>query len=104
LHIGHAKSICLNFGIAASSAALQPAHGRHQPDKEDVEYVDSIAADVQWLINGWPTTPRPQTKGKTPKRSSRTASRLLFRADFTERGCPSRSTVDKARGIRKHCA
>jgi glutaminyl-tRNA synthetase len=54
LHIGHAKSICLNFGIAREN------HGRcnlrmddTNPAKEDVEYVDAIIEDVQWLIAGW---------------------------------------------------
>lgn len=55
LHIGHAKSICLNFGIATE----QP--GRHcylrfddtNPSKEDMEYVESIKADVQWLGYDW---------------------------------------------------
>ena len=54
LHIGHAKSICLNFGIAHEN------HGQcnlrmddTNPAKEDVEYVDSIIADVRWLVAGW---------------------------------------------------
>ncbi|MGH7995081.1 MAG: glutamate--tRNA ligase family protein, partial [Opitutaceae bacterium] len=54
LHIGHAKSICLNFGIARE-------HGGRcnlrlddtNPTKEEAEYVDSIVADVKWLIGGW---------------------------------------------------
>ncbi|MEI6970411.1 MAG: glutamine--tRNA ligase/YqeY domain fusion protein [bacterium] len=52
LHIGHAKSICLNFGIAAESKGV--CHLRFDdtnPTKEDVEYVNSIMADVRWL--GW---------------------------------------------------
>jgi glutaminyl-tRNA synthetase len=54
LHIGHAKSICLNFGIAREFGGV--CHLRMDdtnPTKEDVEYVDSITADVQWLIGGW---------------------------------------------------
>jgi glutaminyl-tRNA synthetase len=54
LHLGHAKSICLNFGIAREN------HGQcnlrfddTNPVKEDVEYVQSIQADVRWLIAGW---------------------------------------------------
>jgi glutaminyl-tRNA synthetase len=54
LHIGHAKSICLNFGIA------QDYHGKcnlrfddTNPTKEDVEYVESIKRDVQWLGFEW---------------------------------------------------
>ena len=54
LHIGHAKSICLNFGIALENQGV--CHLRMDdtnPTKEDVEYVDSIIADVRWLIDGW---------------------------------------------------
>jgi glutaminyl-tRNA synthetase len=54
LHIGHAKSICLNFGIAREH------HGQcnlrfddTNPAKEEAEYVESITTDVQWLIAGW---------------------------------------------------
>ncbi len=50
LHIGHAKSICLNFGIAeqyGSRANLR--FDDTNPEKEDVEYVDSIQRDVEWL-------------------------------------------------------
>src|SRR6266568_3481189 len=54
LHIGHAKSICLNFGIAAE-------YGGHcnlrfddtNPTKEEVEYVESIQEDVRWLGFDW---------------------------------------------------
>ena len=54
LHIGHAKSICLNFGIAREFGGV--CHLRMDdtnPAKEDVEYVDSIIEDVQWLIDGF---------------------------------------------------
>jgi glutaminyl-tRNA synthetase len=54
LHIGHAKSICLNFGIAREFGGV--CHLRMDdtnPAKEEVEYVESIIADVQWLIDGW---------------------------------------------------
>ncbi|KAA8999926.1 glutamine--tRNA ligase [Affinibrenneria salicis] len=54
LHIGHAKSICLNFGVA------QDYHGKcnlrfddTNPVKEDIEYVESIKHDVQWLGFSW---------------------------------------------------
>ncbi|MCX8674340.1 glutamine--tRNA ligase [Gilliamella sp. B3023] len=54
LHIGHAKSICLNFGIA------QDYHGKcnlrfddTNPAKEDIEYVESIKEDVRWLGFEW---------------------------------------------------
>lgn len=54
LHIGHAKSICLNFGVARDFDGV--CHLRMDdtnPLKEDVEYVESIIEDVHWLIDGW---------------------------------------------------
>ena len=54
LHIGHAKSICLNFGIARQfGGQCNLRMDDTNPTKEDVEYVDSITADVKWLITGW---------------------------------------------------
>ena len=50
LHIGHAKSICLNFGLAQEYAGTcNLRYDDTNPTKEDVEYVDSIEADVRWL-------------------------------------------------------
>ena len=52
LHIGHAKSICLNFGIAAEFAGLcNLRFDDTNPIKEETEYIDSIIEDVKWL--GW---------------------------------------------------
>ena len=54
LHIGHAKSICLNFGIAHEFGGVcNMRMDDTNPTKEEVEYVDSIMADVKWLIDGW---------------------------------------------------
>ncbi|MCX6905650.1 MAG: glutamine--tRNA ligase/YqeY domain fusion protein [Verrucomicrobia bacterium] len=54
LHIGHAKSICLNFGIAREFQGICNLRmDDTNPTKEDVEYVDSILQDVKWLIGGW---------------------------------------------------
>ena len=56
LHIGHAKSICLNFGLAREHAAGGTCNLRFDdtnPTKEDVEYVDAIEADVRWLGFDW---------------------------------------------------
>lgn len=54
LHIGHAKSICLNFGIAAQYNGLcNLRFDDTNPSKEDVEYVESIMEDVHWLGFDW---------------------------------------------------
>ncbi len=54
LHIGHAKSICLNFGIAAEFGGLcNLRFDDTNPSKEDVEYVESIKQDVRWLGFDW---------------------------------------------------
>lgn len=55
LHIGHAKSICLNFGIAQEFPGAR-CHLRFDdtnPSKEDQEYVDSIQEDIRWLGFDW---------------------------------------------------
>ncbi|MBB5349834.1 glutaminyl-tRNA synthetase [Haloferula luteola] len=57
LHIGHAKAICLNFGIALENASSgAECHLRFDdtnPSKEEVEYVESIQSDVSWLGFDW---------------------------------------------------
>ncbi|MDR3592475.1 MAG: glutamine--tRNA ligase/YqeY domain fusion protein [Negativicutes bacterium] len=54
LHIGHAKSICLNFGTALKyGGQCNLRFDDTNPSKEDVEYVDSIQADVKWLGFDW---------------------------------------------------
>ena len=54
LHIGHAKSICLNFGIAEERKGIcNLRFDDTNPTKEDVEYVDSIKEDVRWLGFTW---------------------------------------------------
>ncbi|BET68711.1 glutamine--tRNA ligase/YqeY domain fusion protein [Opitutales bacterium ASA1] len=54
LHIGHAKSICLNFGIARENGGrCNLRMDDTNPTKEDVEYVESIIRDVRWLVDGW---------------------------------------------------
>ncbi len=54
LHIGHAKSICLNFGLAAANGGkCNLRFDDTNPSKEEVEYVDSIQADVRWLGFDW---------------------------------------------------
>jgi len=59
LHIRHAKSICLNFGIAAEfGGTCNLRFDDTNPTKEDVEYVHSIEADVRWLGFQWAGEPR----------------------------------------------
>jgi glutaminyl-tRNA synthetase len=54
LHIGHAKSICLNFGLAAEFGGLcNLRFDDTNPTKEDVEYVESIKSDIRWLGFDW---------------------------------------------------
>src|SRR5262245_5931807 len=67
LHIGHAKSICLNFGIAAEYGGLcNLRFDDTNPETEEVEYVESIKADVRWLGFDW-------------------QDRLYFASDYFER-------------------
>ena len=59
LHIGHAKSICLNFGIGKQYNGLTNLRfDDTNPVKEDVEYVNSIMEDVKWLGFDWNEQPR----------------------------------------------
>ncbi|HWQ09016.1 MAG TPA: glutamine--tRNA ligase/YqeY domain fusion protein, partial [Holophaga sp.] len=54
LHIGHAKSICINFGLAKKyGGATNLRFDDTNPTKEDIEYVDSIREDVHWLGFDW---------------------------------------------------
>ncbi|MFT5676482.1 MAG: glutaminyl-tRNA synthetase, partial [Paraglaciecola sp.] len=54
LHIGHAKSICLNFGIASDyEGQCNLRFDDTNPEKEDIDYVNSIQEDVKWLGFGW---------------------------------------------------
>jgi len=69
LHIGHAKSICLNFGIAREfGGTCNLRMDDTNPTKEEVEYVESIIADVRWLIDGWADDRLGlKPKGSTPQ-------------------------------------
>src|ERR1700729_3985993 len=54
LHVGHAKSICLNFGLAAEfGGQCNLRFDDTNPEKEETEYVDSIIEDAHWLGGGW---------------------------------------------------
>jgi glutaminyl-tRNA synthetase len=69
LHIGHAKSICLNFGIAREFGGVCNLRmDDTNPTKEDIEYVESIQEDVNWLIGDWSEDRLGlKPKGKTPE-------------------------------------
>ncbi|HJW21910.1 MAG TPA: glutamate--tRNA ligase family protein, partial [Candidatus Limnocylindrales bacterium] len=58
LHIGHAKSICLNFGIAEEfSGTCNLRFDDTNPMKEEQEYIDAIERDVRWLGFDWGGAP-----------------------------------------------
>src|SRR5437773_701345 len=79
LHLGHAKSICLNFGIARQfGGQCNLRMDDTNPAKEDVEYVDSITADVKWLIAGW----ADHCLGLKPAGGSPTAASVGGKRDF----------------------
>src|SRR5688572_23081777 len=79
LHIGHAKSICLNFGIAREFGGIcNMRMDDTNPTKEEVEYVESIQEDVRWLISGWADDKLGlKPKGKTPEQKE-----VSGKADF----------------------
>jgi glutaminyl-tRNA synthetase len=75
LHVGHAKSICLNFGLARDYGGV--CHLRFDdtnPEKEEQEYVDAIVEAVKWLGFGW-ETPDPAQPGAT-------RSHLYYASDY----------------------
>jgi glutaminyl-tRNA synthetase len=86
LHIGHAKSICLNFGIAREFGGICNLRmDDTNPTKEDVEYVDSITEDVKWLISAWADDRLAlKPKGKTAE-----AQTVSGKADFYLPPAPS---------------
>src|SRR5437762_14300901 len=58
LHVGHAKSICLNYGLAVKyGGKFNLRYVDTNPTKEEQEYVDSIVADVRWLGADWEARP-----------------------------------------------
>ena len=75
LHVGHAKSICLNFGLARDYGGV--CHLRFDdtnPEKEEQEYVDAIIDAVHWLGFGW--------EGPDPADTQSTRSHLYFASDY----------------------
>ena len=91
LHIGHAKSICLNFGIAREFGGVCNLRmDDTNPAKEDIEYVDSIQEDVNWLIGGWAGDILGlKPKGKTPDAITSNGKPDFYLAPVVGRaGCP----------------
>src|SRR5262245_8887800 len=86
LHIGHAKSICLNFGIAREFGGVCILlMDDTNATKEEVESVDSIIADVKWLIGSWADDRlglKPQ--GKTPEAPTVNGKRDFYLAPVTK--------------------
>ncbi len=81
LHIGHAKSICLNFGIAREFGGICNLRmDDTNPTKEDVEYVESILEDVRWLIGGW----ADHALGLKPAGAEPTATEANGKTDFSQ--------------------
>jgi glutaminyl-tRNA synthetase len=88
LHIGHAKSICLNFGIAREFGGVCNLRmDDTNPAKEDIEYVESIQADVNWLIDGWADDRLGlKPKGKTPETIAGNGHRDFYLPPGTKSG------------------
>jgi glutaminyl-tRNA synthetase len=91
LHIGHAKSICLNFGIAREfDGVCNLRMDDTNPTKEDVEYVDSITEDVKWLIGGW----ADQCLGLKPVSKTAETVSINGRGDFQLRPVIAKGATD----------
>ena len=86
LHIGHAKSICLNFGIAREFGGVCNLRmDDTNPTKEDIEYVESIQEDVNWLISAWADDKLGlKPKGKTPEAIAEDGHRDFYLAPVTK--------------------
>src|SRR5262245_34471269 len=99
LHIGHAKSICLNFGIAVEFGGICNLRmDDTNPTKEEVEYVESITQDVHWLIGGWAGERLGlKPKGKTPEKVSRNGKPDFYLAPIGRAACPL--PADAAHGM-----
>jgi len=86
LHVGHAKSICLNFGIAREfGGTCNLRMDDTNPTKEEVEYVESIQADVNWLIAGWADDRLGlKPRGKTPETQTVNGTSDFYLAPVTQ--------------------
>ena len=122
LHIGHAKSICLNFGIAREfGGTCNLRFDDTNPTKEDVEYVESIQDDIRWLGFTWDEQPlyasdyfeqlyeyaeqlirdgqgvRRQPDGRGDPRAPRHADRARDATARTATGPPRRTSISSRR-------
>ena len=94
LHIGHAKSICLNFGVAAErGGTCNLRFDDTNPAKEDVEYVDAIKEDVAWLGFKWDAA-------ALRLRLLRAALSVRRRADPARQGLRRQPDADQIRAYR----
>ena len=89
LHIGHAKAICLGFGLAREYDGICNIRmDDTNPAKEEAEYVDSIVADVRWLVSGWAEDRvGVKPRGKTPEQRG---------ADFLQEPIAANSSTPEA--------
>jgi glutaminyl-tRNA synthetase len=89
LHLGHAKSICLNFGIALeNNGACNLRMDDTNPAKEEDEYVQSIITDVRWLISGWADHVLAFHKKNTPPKPVEAGGKLDAYAPPADPGAP----------------
>lgn len=96
LHIGHAKSICLNFGIAHEFGGVCNLRmDDTNPTKEEVEYVESIIEDVQWLIGGWAAASLAlKAKGATPEGRTLEGKPDFYQPGVVGRGSEAGGTLE----------
>jgi glutaminyl-tRNA synthetase len=91
LHLGHAKSICLNFGIARENGGTCNLRmDDTNPAKEDIEYVQAIVTDVRWLIDGW----ADHSLGLKPKGATPAAQTVAGKPDFYQAPVAASQTSD----------
>lgn len=86
LHIGHAKSICLNFGVAHENGGqCNLRMDDTNPTKEEVQYVEAIQTDVRWLIEGW----ADDALGMKPKGAQPTTTTINGLTDIHQAASPA---------------
>ncbi|NQU10741.1 glutamine--tRNA ligase [bacterium] len=96
LHIGHAKSICLNFGVPHDfGGRCNLRMDDTNPTKEEVEYVESIIADVHWLLDGW----ADHCLALKPRGATPVTQTVSGRPDFSMAGVVGSSTLDPQAAI-----